>query len=137
MDLMENRLHGLGVGWPDVSRRGRLRVHPLEKILPEVILKRMGSAGGLGVRWYFSRPPIVGIEFEMDIRVRAELEPQWDSEILTRGKTLTLTRCFGQYRILRDVATCARSRGGSCCPASYRATFVRPGRAGGLAALAS
>ena len=48
-------------------------IHALEGIVPDVILKRIGSAEALGVRWYFSRPPIVGIEFEMDVRgVRAE-----------------------------------------------------------------
>jgi hypothetical protein len=43
-------------------------IHALERILPDVILKRIGSAGVLGVRWFFSRPPIAGIEFEMDLR---------------------------------------------------------------------
>lgn len=73
MDLMEGRLRGLGVGWPDVVDTDVYSVHPLERILPEVILERMGPTGGLGVRWFFSRPPIVGIEFEMDLRgVRSE-----------------------------------------------------------------
>jgi hypothetical protein len=43
-------------------------VHALERILPNVILKKIGSAGALGVCWFFSRPPINGIEFEMDLR---------------------------------------------------------------------
>ncbi|MFO0892933.1 MAG: hypothetical protein U0790_27815 [Isosphaeraceae bacterium] len=67
MDLMEDRLHGLGAEWLDVSDVDVYTVHPLERILPEVILKRIGVAGTLGIRWYFSRPPIVGIEFEMDL----------------------------------------------------------------------
>jgi len=70
MDLMENRLHGLGADWSGVTDVDIYTVHALEKILPDVILKRIGSAGALGVRWFFSRPPIVGIEFEMDLRGR-------------------------------------------------------------------
>ena len=68
MDLMETRLHGLGADWSGVTDVNIYTVHALERILPDVILKRIGSAGALGVRWFFSRPPIVGIEFEMDLR---------------------------------------------------------------------
>ena len=68
LDLMETRLHGLGADWSGVTAVNIYTVHALEKILPDVILKRIGSAGALGVRWFFSRPPIVGIEFEMDLR---------------------------------------------------------------------
>jgi hypothetical protein len=73
MDLMETRLHGLGADWSGVTDVDIYTVHALERILPDVILKRIGSAAVLGVRWFFSRPPIVGIEFEMDLRgVRTE-----------------------------------------------------------------
>ena len=73
MDLMETRLHGLGANWSEVTAVDIYTIHALERILPNVILKRIGSAGALGVRWFFSRPPIVGIEFETDLRgVRAD-----------------------------------------------------------------
>ena len=68
MDLMETRLHGLGADWCGVTDVDIYTVHALEKILPDVILKRIGTAGARGVRWFFSRPPIEGIEFEMDLR---------------------------------------------------------------------
>ena len=68
MDLMEIRLHGLGADWSGVTAVNIYSVHPLERILPDVILKEIGSAGALGVHWFFSRPPIVGIEFETDLR---------------------------------------------------------------------
>jgi hypothetical protein len=49
-------------------------VHGIEGLLPGVILDRARAASQHGVRWYFSRPPIVGIEYEMDLRgVRTEL----------------------------------------------------------------
>jgi hypothetical protein len=68
MDLMETRLYGLGANWSGVTDVDIYTVHALETILPDVLLKRIGSAGALGVRWFFSRPPIIGIEFEMDVR---------------------------------------------------------------------
>jgi hypothetical protein len=74
MELMESRLHGLRADWSGVTDVDIYTVHALETILPDVILKRIGSAGVLGVRWFFSRPPIEGIEFEMDVRgFRTEL----------------------------------------------------------------
>ena len=74
MDLMENRLRGLGGDWPDVTAIDVYTIHPIEPLLPEVILGRAGPAATHGVRWFYSRPPIVGIEYEMDLRgVRTEL----------------------------------------------------------------
>ncbi len=74
MGLMENRLHGLGGDWGLVTAVDVYTIHPFDHVLPDVILNRIGSAAGHGVRWYYTRPPIVGIEFEMDVRgVRTEV----------------------------------------------------------------
>jgi hypothetical protein len=74
LDLMGARLHGLGAGWPEVTAIDVYTVHPIDRLLPEVMLRRVGPAAAHGVRWFYSRPPIVGIEFEMDVRgVRAEV----------------------------------------------------------------
>jgi hypothetical protein len=74
MDLMENRLRDLGAGWSAVTAIDVYTVHPLHHLMPVVILERVGSAAAHGVRWFFSRPPIEGIEYEMDVRgVRGEL----------------------------------------------------------------
>src|SRR5271155_3953747 len=61
MDLMETRLHSLGGDWPEVTDVNIYTIHPLQRILQEVILNRIGSAATLGVHWFFSRPPIEGI----------------------------------------------------------------------------
>jgi hypothetical protein len=74
MDLMESRLHGLGGEWPLVTAIDIYTVHPFHRLLPGAILERIGPASGHGIRWFFTRPPITGIEFEMDLRgVRSEL----------------------------------------------------------------
>jgi hypothetical protein len=76
MDLMETRLRGLGCDWPGVTAMDIYTIHAIEPLLPGLILGRAGAAATHGVRWFYSRPPIVGIEFEMDLRgVRSELRP--------------------------------------------------------------
>ena len=74
MDLMESRLHGLGVGWQLVTHIDVYTVHPIKDLLPEVILKRMRPADEHGIHWHYSQPPIAEIEFEMDLRgIRTEM----------------------------------------------------------------
>jgi hypothetical protein len=68
MDLMENRLRGLGADWSMVTAVDIYTVHPIERMLREVVLNRMGNAATHGVHWFYSRPPIEGIEYEMDVR---------------------------------------------------------------------
>jgi len=68
MDLMENRLRGLGQAWTMVSTANIYTAHSITELLPAVILSRMGAAAIHGVHWHFSRPPIEEIEFEMDLR---------------------------------------------------------------------
>ncbi|MEX0641771.1 MAG: hypothetical protein WD468_03675 [Pirellulales bacterium] len=68
MDLIENRLHGLGVDWPSVSCVNVYTACSLTPIVPEIVLSNIGAAAMHGVRWYYSRPPIEEIEYEMDVR---------------------------------------------------------------------
>ncbi|QDV35796.1 2-amino-5-chloromuconate deaminase CnbZ [Tautonia plasticadhaerens] len=74
MGLMEARLRGLGAGWEGVTAVDLYTIHPVAPLLPGVVLGPIGPAAEHGVRWFYSRPPIRGIEFEMDLRgVRSEL----------------------------------------------------------------
>jgi hypothetical protein len=74
MDLMESRLRGLGGDWPLVTAIDLYTIHSLDRVLPETVLSRIGAASAHGVRWFYTRPPITGIEYEMDLRgVRTEL----------------------------------------------------------------
>jgi hypothetical protein len=74
MGLMEQRLRGLGGDWPAVTAIDVYTIHSIDRLLPQVILESAGPAATHGVRWFFSRPPIVGIEYEMDLRsVRTEV----------------------------------------------------------------
>lgn len=74
LDLMENRLRGLGVDWTHVTAADVYTVHSLDHLVPDLVMGRLGPAGIHGIRWFPSRPPIAAIEFEMDLRgVRTEL----------------------------------------------------------------
>ena len=68
MATMGARLSGLDVGWPDVTTIDVYTAAPLETFLADTVLRPAGAAAIHGVRWFPSRPPIVGLEYEMDLR---------------------------------------------------------------------
>ena len=73
MQVMEDRLKGLGRNWADVTSVDVYTVHPIQSFLPETILERIGPSAARGVNWTYGRPPIAGLDFEMDLRgVRVE-----------------------------------------------------------------
>lgn len=68
LQVMEDRLHGIGKTWSDVARTNVYTVEALEPILTTTLLPRLGEAAIQGVNWYYSRPPIAGLAYEMDLR---------------------------------------------------------------------
>jgi hypothetical protein len=90
LGLMQGRLQTLGVTWDDVSVTNIYTVHDLNALLAPEILPRMGAASWHGIVWHYTRPPIVDIEYEMDLRggttdtvIRAQVI-RGDSEIPPR-----------------------------------------------------
>lgn len=74
MGLMEARLQGLGAEWNRVTAIDIYTIHSLDRVLPEQVLAKVGPAAAHGVRWFYTRPPIEAIEYEMDVRgVTSEL----------------------------------------------------------------
>lgn len=73
MSMMKARLDGLQVTWADVTTVDVYTVRSLQPVIAEALLQPMSAAAAHGIRWYYSRPPIQGLEFEMDMRgVRRE-----------------------------------------------------------------
>ena len=66
-DVMQERLTGLFGTWEEVSQVTAYTVHPLDRVLEELLLPRMPAAQRTGVRWLYSRPPVIDIEYEMDL----------------------------------------------------------------------
>ena len=74
MGIMEERLLGLGAGWDLVTTVDVYTVHLLEGLLEDTAVRQIGPATRHGMVWIRSRPPVVGLEFEMDMRgVRTEI----------------------------------------------------------------
>jgi hypothetical protein len=74
LQVMTDRLTGLNRSWQDVTAVDVYTVHPLRDLLQLKLLPGMNDSSIHGIRWHFSRPPIEGLEFEMDVRgVHTEL----------------------------------------------------------------
>lgn len=68
LNVMQDRLYGLGMEWADVNGVGVYTVQPLHPLLETLLLPCLHEATNCGIDWHFSRPPIAGLEFEMDLR---------------------------------------------------------------------
>jgi hypothetical protein len=68
------RLEALGQDWSAVGDVAVYTAHDALAALRSELLPRLGPAALHGLRWFASRPPIVGLEVEIDARaVRQEL----------------------------------------------------------------
>jgi hypothetical protein len=67
---MERRLFALGFAWQDVTSLQAYTVHDIGALAgPEIMAKADPSCG---LSWHFSRPPVAGLDFEMDLRRPAQ-----------------------------------------------------------------
>ena len=74
MQVMQQRLSGLGANWSMASCVDVYTSLPIHSFLLDTILQPIGKAAWHGVNWYFGEPPIEALAFEMDLRgVRKEL----------------------------------------------------------------
>jgi hypothetical protein len=65
MAEMERRLAALGFGWSDALATQAYTVHDIGPLVGPEIASR--GAGADGLTWHFCRPPVVNIEYEMDV----------------------------------------------------------------------
>ena len=66
VELMEARLKALGYGWTDAVATSAYTVHDIGALIGPEIAARGAIAAGL--TWHLARPPVQGLEFEMDVR---------------------------------------------------------------------
>src|SRR5207244_1870282 len=66
VDLMEQRLKALGFSWQDAVSTQAYTVHDIGALVGPEIAARGAAPGGLA--WHVARPPVRGLEFEMDVR---------------------------------------------------------------------
>lgn len=63
---MERRLAAFGAKWADTTATQVYTVHDLHPFLADEIVSR--GAANAGLTWWYCRPPVVCLEFEMDCR---------------------------------------------------------------------
>lgn len=74
MDVMMRRLAALGCSVDDVTAMAVYSVHSPLDFLADVLLAPLGDVAVHAFQWYYSRPPVIGLEFEVDMRgVRQEM----------------------------------------------------------------
>ena len=66
LGAMEQRMAALGFGWADVTATQVYTIFDIHPLLADEIVRRGASPGGL--TWHFARPPVQGLDFEMDVR---------------------------------------------------------------------
>ena len=66
--IMTERLQGMNVAWSDVTQSNIYTVHNIYPLMEPTVMPALHEGGRHGVRWHFARPPVLGIEFEMDLR---------------------------------------------------------------------
>jgi len=63
---MMRRLEALGFSWQDAMVTQAYTVHDIGPLVWKELIQQ--GAAGTGVTWQFTRPPIVDLEYEMDLR---------------------------------------------------------------------
>ncbi len=63
---LERRLAVFGLGWADSTATQVYTVHDLYPFLADEIVRR--GAARAGLTWHYARPPVQGLEYEMDCR---------------------------------------------------------------------
>jgi hypothetical protein len=66
LGAMETRMSALGVGWSKASVTQVYSVYDLYPFFADEIVRRGAAEGGL--TWYYARPPVQGLDYEMDVR---------------------------------------------------------------------
>ena len=66
LGAMELRMAALGFGWADVTATQVCTIFDIHPLLADEFVRRGAIPGGL--TWHFARPPVQGLDFEVDVR---------------------------------------------------------------------
>ena len=66
LDVMEERMRPLGFGWAEVTGTQVYTVFDIHSYIGDEFVRRGAMAAGL--TWHFARPPVEGLDFEVDVR---------------------------------------------------------------------
>jgi hypothetical protein len=66
VEVMGERMAPLGFGWEDVTATQMYTVFDIYPAMADEIVAK--GAASAGVTWHYCRPPVQGLDFEMDVR---------------------------------------------------------------------
>lgn len=66
--VVDGKLQEIGASWDLATQIRIYTVHQIGALFPEVILPLAGSGARHGLTWYYVRPPVEGLEVEIDVR---------------------------------------------------------------------
>jgi hypothetical protein len=66
LETLGKLLVEMRVAWNDTTAVNLYTVHDLHPLFATDLLPALGSAGHRGIRWHFARPPVQGLELEID-----------------------------------------------------------------------
>ncbi|MBR0694505.1 hypothetical protein [Bradyrhizobium lablabi] len=66
VSVMEKRMGEFDVGWKDATAVQTYTVHDFHPVFAATLVRRGAARSGL--TWYFARPPVIDLEYEMDCR---------------------------------------------------------------------
>lgn len=72
LETLGKLLAEMKVAWNDATAVNLYTVHDLHSLLATDLLPAIGSAAHRGIRWYFARPPVHGLELEIDCYAACE-----------------------------------------------------------------
>jgi len=67
-EVMANRLRDLHATWDEVTTINAYTIHSLHRLMKDLLLPRLPAARRHGVTWHYTRPPVIDIEYEMDLQ---------------------------------------------------------------------
>jgi len=68
VEAVSRRLDGLGRRFDDASHVEFYAALPAEGLVTDLLIPAIDAAGRRGLRWHFGRPPVAGLEVELEAR---------------------------------------------------------------------
>jgi hypothetical protein len=65
---VDEKLKEIGGSWDLATQTRIYTVHPMDSLIPEIILPVIGAGAHHGITWHYVYPPVVDLELEIDVR---------------------------------------------------------------------
>jgi hypothetical protein len=66
LDILGKHLAELRVSWDQATAINLYGVHDFHPLMESTLLPAIGAGSRAGVTWHYSRPPVTGLELEID-----------------------------------------------------------------------